>query len=785
MNDPGLDEPISDASAVLKEHIEDNPPSAHHNAQTSENAGQNPYFNEDSPETLEDTYDKMSEEEQERNFLMPARWWYASTGIPLLAGTFGPMANAFSICALVENWRVKIPPGGTEEHGIDIRDPPWLIAVNAVSLTMALIANAALLLNMGRRVPFKVSQPVTILGFWIASVLLIGLITYASSSESFHKGIKGQALTQAYYYAIFAAGLYQIISYLMCVTVYGAYRGHFSKEFKLTVAQRTLMLQTIAFLVYLLLGALIYSHIEGWKFLDAVYWADFTSLTIGIGGEYTPSTHLGRGLLFPFAMAGIIILGLVVGSIRSLILERGKKKMAARLTEKTRVRLLNEIQKISKEKRLLRRKGAMGLEKDTTKALTVDPGEGEMSELERRQAEFEAMRKVQAWAATERKYISLGVSTFAFAFLWTIGALVFEHAEKNQGWSYFESLYFSYTTLLTIGYGDFQPMSNSGKPFFVFWSLLAVPTLTILISDMGDTVIKAVKDVTIWLGEITVLPSDEDTLSNRLKHGVYRVTLGQLDLRKTAGDIEKSADNENEGSGFREMHPGLARVFGNSQRKQRQPEKDRKTEDRLAADFEETEKKDEDDARNKGEKWEQDEHHYRHVLISQLRRVYADAQAATPKKYSYDEWQYFLKLLGENEDDATYHRKAPTHAEEEREANQVEENNNQAGGNAGADEQRRGDMGRQGGAYTGGRGGEDDDVQITKWSWVGAQSPLMGDKEEAEWLLERFFQRLEESLSSEAKTKQTEKGKEYTTGLHETQQGEDQSDNSERTMSRS
>jgi potassium channel subfamily K len=282
---------------------------------------------------------------------------------------------------------------------------------------MALIANASLLLNMGRRIPFRVAQPITILGFWIASILLIGLISYASSSRSFHEGVKGQALTQAYYYAIFAAGLYQIISYLMCVTVYGAYRGHYSKEFKLTVAQRTLMLQTIAFLTYLLLGALVYSHIEGWKFLDGVYWADFTCLTIGIGADYTPKTHLGRGLLFPFAMGGIIFLGLVVGSIRSLILESGKKKMAARLTEKTRVRLLNDIERISKKKSRLRRKGAMGLEKDTTNALTEFPGEGEISELERRQAEFEAMRKVQKWAATQRKYMSLGTSTFAFAFL--------------------------------------------------------------------------------------------------------------------------------------------------------------------------------------------------------------------------------------------------------------------------------------------------------------------------------------------------------------------------------
>jgi potassium channel subfamily K, other eukaryote len=112
MNDPGLDEPISDASAAVKENIEDSPPAAHQNAQK---------------DGSKDSTEDMDEEEEEKNFLMPARWWYASTGFPLVAGTFGPMANAFSICALVENWRVKIPLGGTEEHGIDIKDPRWCV----------------------------------------------------------------------------------------------------------------------------------------------------------------------------------------------------------------------------------------------------------------------------------------------------------------------------------------------------------------------------------------------------------------------------------------------------------------------------------------------------------------------------------------------------------------------------------------------------------------------------------------------------------------------------------
>jgi potassium channel subfamily K, other eukaryote len=318
-------------------------------------------------------------------------------------------------CALVENWRVYIPPGGTEEHGINIRDPRWLIAVNAVSLVCALIANLSLLLNMARRIPFSVAQPITIIGFWVASILLIGLISAANASVFDPPQDEPHALTQAYYYAIFAAVIYQIVSYLMCITVYGAWRGHYSKEFKLTMAQRTLMLQTISFLVYQHLWALAYSHIEGWQYLDAIYWADFTSLTVGIGGSYTPKTHLGRSLLFIFALGGIIILGLVIGSIRSLVLDRGKRKMEARMTEKTRQRLVNRIATAMEKQnqhRLYRR-----MPKQMKRALTMRPGDEGMDEQDRRYYEFEAMRKVQAVATSRRKYFALLVSTSAFAFL--------------------------------------------------------------------------------------------------------------------------------------------------------------------------------------------------------------------------------------------------------------------------------------------------------------------------------------------------------------------------------
>lgn len=43
------------------------------------------------------------------------------------------MANLFSVCALVQTWRVKIPDGGTEAHGERIPDPFWSVIVNKLA----------------------------------------------------------------------------------------------------------------------------------------------------------------------------------------------------------------------------------------------------------------------------------------------------------------------------------------------------------------------------------------------------------------------------------------------------------------------------------------------------------------------------------------------------------------------------------------------------------------------------------------------------------------------------
>lgn len=67
------------------------------------------------------------QQRDEEDFLQPSRWWFASTACPLLAGTFGPMATGFNICALCTHWREVLTPEDAKGEPRQIEDPDWLV----------------------------------------------------------------------------------------------------------------------------------------------------------------------------------------------------------------------------------------------------------------------------------------------------------------------------------------------------------------------------------------------------------------------------------------------------------------------------------------------------------------------------------------------------------------------------------------------------------------------------------------------------------------------------------
>ncbi|RVX70975.1 hypothetical protein B0A52_06133 [Exophiala mesophila] len=540
---------------------------------------------------------------------LPTNWWFASTAIPLIAATFAPMANLMSIAALVVPWRNNVvdfdDPALYQSTSVGFPDPKWCIDLNIASLVCGFVGNLFLLFNFTKRIRYIVALPATIIFFFLAS----GILTAITATMNVYVPPNAdQVYSQGFWNAILAAALYMFNSLILLVNMAGYFLGHYPQHFTLSDEQRNLILQTMLFFIWLGGGAGVFSSIqESWGYPDALYFCDVTILTIGFG-DYTPTGDVGRGLVFPYSVGGTIILGLMVSSIHRFARELSTVNVLRKHVETRRVNTLSRVVSVndmeSEQRHTLEDEYAHGLrptisspipnpqiQRDLDAAAQKhglqandrpdpkqDPATGDqthparriefnntprttlkeqassdysephpsqflVSALRRRpirrtfkiitkagvkgakelkratsrsqkviimreeKDRFDAMRKIQLNAKTWKKWYALMVSICAFGILWCIGAVVFWQAEqRTQDMSYFEALYFCYVSLLTIGYGDLAPKSNAGKPFFVVWSLIAVPTMTILVSDMGETVISSFKRSTFKIGDFTILP---------------------------------------------------------------------------------------------------------------------------------------------------------------------------------------------------------------------------------------------------------------------------------------
>ena len=317
-----------------------------------------------------------------------------------------------------------------------------LIVLNVCSLVFAIIANLFLLFNFARKVRYAIAQPVTIILWYISFVFLIvpiALIHFLPLSS-----IPNTAYSQSFYYAFISSITYFSISTLLLFNFLGTKswfgkKPHYPPSFRsLTHPQRTLMLQTISFSLYLSLGAGIFSAIQGWGFSDALYWADYTVLTIGLGSDFPLDKVGAEMVLIPYASFGILLLALVVTSVRGLVLERTEEKVLRRRLGKVRDRwmgMVNDYRNrgiVVHEGWWRRGNSLEGLERFTGRRLRMEESVGQWSRLE-----FQIMRYIEDRAEKAEKYIALSASFTVVLVIWTAGATTFWLLEASPSFFIF------------------------------------------------------------------------------------------------------------------------------------------------------------------------------------------------------------------------------------------------------------------------------------------------------------------------------------------------------------
>jgi potassium channel subfamily K len=289
----------------------------------------------------------------------PQDWWFASTAIPLLAATLGPMANVLSIAALATSWRACIVKGieanaalqcdwsgdrnslGPELDGRPFPDPTWAVVLNSLSLVAGFIGNFFLLCNFTKRIRYIIALPVTIIMWYISTGILIGITAAMYGFDP--PDHPQQVYHQGFWYAVYAAIIYLICSMILMVNMLGHVLGHYPQDFALTDSHRTLILQTMMFFVWLATGSIVFKTIETnygggsltWSYANALYFCEVTILTVGFGDIY-PTNNVSRGLMLPYAVGGIVMLGLVVSSLTSFATDLGTANIVKKHARESR-----------------------------------------------------------------------------------------------------------------------------------------------------------------------------------------------------------------------------------------------------------------------------------------------------------------------------------------------------------------------------------------------------------------------------------------------------------------
>ncbi len=78
--------------------------------------------------------------------------------------------------------------------------------------------------------------------------------------------------------------------------------------------------------------------------------------------------------------------------------------------------------------------------------------------------------------------ITLLMATFSLVILIITGALIYQ---KLEGWSFVDSLYFTTTTITTVGYGDFTPTTEESKIFTIFYSISGIAIALYVMVTIG------------------------------------------------------------------------------------------------------------------------------------------------------------------------------------------------------------------------------------------------------------------------------------------------------------
>lgn len=244
--------------------------------------------------------------------------------------------------------------------------------------------------------------------------------------------------------------------------------------------------------------------------------------------------------------------------------------------------------------------------------------------------------------------------------------------------------------------------------------------MTVLIQEMSNTVIAAVNTWTFTVADFTVLP----------KKGVFKVVLDKNPALKewVLGFVQRKVEEKRVREGFQVQDPDdialqltetagsadavVSRgcVVGRAGDEEDVPPDVKPPEDDRIAQIGPTPPPTDDGEGDETAEEDDSDHDLARHLAQAVKGVAQDLRAHPPKRYSFEEWVHFTKLIRFSRRDRD---QALATIEEDVE--------------------------------------EEEQEGLIEWDWLGEDSPMLADITEAEWLLDRLCESLNRYTKRQAK----------------------------------
>jgi hypothetical protein len=360
------------------------------------------------------------------------------------AGVFNAMADHQTLSALFSSvWYTYTDTGGVS-HTVEL--PADARALLIASVVMGFVTTALVLLRMfSGGADHRLVVDLSVIACAASAALLVTaaagwqelVSTHAPPTASdVHLGVSLVAVALA------------TAQTLLATLLLAADRLLLGSIDRLLRSDRRFVVAVLALSMWISLGALVYRAIEGWSYNTSVYFVIATVTTIGYG-NITPVTLGGRLFTYPYALLGIVGVAFTLDATREKLAET--VAALARLVER---------------RHQARRRARRGAVPDAVVA-NVHP--------------LRAPPLLWSWTA----------GLVLVALLWLGGAGVF--VALQRGWNYNVATWFTFATVLTIGYGDFVPTDAGAVLFLEYYIFLGLTVLAYLLALMGETTRRSVE----------------------------------------------------------------------------------------------------------------------------------------------------------------------------------------------------------------------------------------------------------------------------------------------------